>query len=125
MSAITTLTPSAQQARSRFDWRPLVLLGLIGIGELPLLLKFFADLWTRPQYDFFPLILIGAAYLAWDRLRDQPGMEFQGRRLFGTLLLAAAFLTLALGTVFLLRWLGGISAWIALAGCVCWIGGVR
>jgi len=125
MSAITSLTPSTKQARSRFDWRPLLLLGLVGIGELPLLVKFFADLWTRPQYDFYPLILIGAAYLAWDRLREQAGVQFQGRRLLGAILLTIALLVLGLGNLLLLRSLGAVSAWIALAGCVCWIGGAR
>lgn len=125
MTATSSPPPSPGSARRPFDRLAAGLLLLVCIGELPLLLKFFADLWTRPQYDFFPLILIGASYLAWDRLRDRPGMDFRGRRLLGALLLGAAFLTLALGTLFLLRWLGGISAWIALAGCVCWIGGFK
>ena len=41
------------------------------------------------------------------------------------MLLTAAFLLLATGVLFLTRWLGGVSAWVALAGCICWIGGFR
>ncbi len=109
----------------RWDLNALLTLCVL-LGELPLLIKFFADLWTRPQYDFFPLILIGAAYLAWDRLRDAPAIEQDGRsRVVGAIVLALAFLALAAGVLFLVRWLGGVSAWLALAGCVCWIGGFR
>ena len=43
----------------RPNQQALLLMLLVLLGELPLLLKFFIDLWTRPQYDFFPLILLG------------------------------------------------------------------
>src|SRR5438874_2089213 len=76
-----------------------VLLGLfVLLGELPLLIKFFADLWTRPQYDFFPLILLGAAYLAWDRIKEGARIESDPiSRAVGATILSIAFLLLASG----------------------------
>jgi len=97
---------------------------LVMVGELPLLLKFFANLWTRPQYDFYPLILVAAAYLAWDRLREVPFPQpTADARRAGAALLAAAAVLLLVGLVLLVRLLGGVSAWLALAGCALWIGG--
>jgi exosortase len=97
---------------------------LVMLGELPLLIKFFANLWERPQYDFYPLILAAAAYLAWDRLRDAPipRPTAAGRRA-GAALLAVALVLLLIALVLLVRLLGGVSAWLALAGCALWIGG--
>jgi exosortase len=114
------------RAEMRLHRDEIILILLVLLGELPLLIKYFSDLWSRPQYGFYPLILIGAAYLAWDRLRD--GAVLESSRLshqIGAVLLAAAFLLLAAGVVLLIRWLGGVSAWLALAGCVCWIGGAK
>jgi exosortase len=125
MTAVSTVPASAGRARKLIDRPALLLFVLVGIGELPLLLKFFADLWTRPQYDFYPLILVGSAYLAWDRLRDKPDMRFRtGGTAFGAILLIIAFIVLVLGNLLLLRYFGAVSALIALAGCICWIGGL-
>jgi len=112
--------------RMRLPRDGVILMALVLLGELPLLIKYFSDLWTRPQFGFFPLILLGAAYLAWDRLRDGPTLEpSRLSRQIGALFLAVAFVLLAAGVVLLVRWLGGVSAWLALAGCVCWIGGSK
>ena len=42
-----------------------VCIGVILIAaQMPLLLKLFVSLWQRPQYQFFPIVLVGAAYIA-------------------------------------------------------------
>lgn len=120
----TMIAPSGPHIRRH--QQALLLTLLVLLGELPLLIKFFIDLWTRPQYDFFPLILLGAAYLAWDRMKDGPAIDQdRSAHVAGIIVLLAAFLLLATGVLFLTRWLGGVSAWVALAGCICWIGGFR
>jgi exosortase len=124
MTAITSFSPLSPESRRPLDRLPLLMFALVCVGELPLLMKFFADLWTRPQYDFYPLILAGAVYLAWDRIRDAPDRPLEESRVMGAGLLVIALLALVLGNLLLIRSLGGISAWIALAGCVCWIGGL-
>ena len=79
-----------------------------------------------PAVWLLPADSRGAGYLAWDRLRDRP--ELEPTRLFrqiGAIVLAVAFVLLAGGVLLLTRWLGGVSAWLALVGCVCWIGGPK
>jgi hypothetical protein len=44
--------------------------GLLLVGPLPLLLKLGWSLWEREQYQFFPIKLIGAAIVAWDRWQE-------------------------------------------------------
>src|SRR6266446_6359210 len=43
---------------------------LLALGYAPLLWVFFLNLWARPHYQFFPLALAGAAFLAWTRLKE-------------------------------------------------------
>src|SRR6266853_5443943 len=43
---------------------------LLALGYAPLLCAFFLNLWARPHYQFFPLALAGAAFLAWTRLKE-------------------------------------------------------
>lgn len=102
------------------------LAGLVLLGQLPLLIKFFEDLWNRPQYSFFPLILVGASYLTWDRLQECPPPHASRReRLIGVALLAIAFGSLLIGVMLRVRWFAGVSGWIGLAGCAYFCGGFR
>jgi exosortase len=102
------------------------LAGLVLLGQLPLLIKFFQDLWNRPQYSFFPLILVGASYLTWDRLQECPPPRANRREQFiGVVLLGGAFVSLLIGVMLRVRWFAGVSGWIGLAGCACFCGGIR
>ncbi|MDD1651146.1 MAG: exosortase U, partial [Methylococcaceae bacterium] len=96
---------------------------LFALGYAPLLTLFFINLWSRPHYQFFPLALVGAGFLAWTRLAEVPRPFEPGRPLFAKLLLAIAFFCLALATVLWSPWLGSIAAWIGLAGAVWGMGG--
>ncbi|MCX6892929.1 MAG: hypothetical protein NTX51_15640, partial [Verrucomicrobia bacterium] len=46
--------------------------GLLAFGFAPLLLLCFANLWERTYYQFFPMALAGAGFLAWTRLKEVP-----------------------------------------------------
>jgi len=48
---------------------------LVALAHLPLLFVYFQQLWARPHYQYFPLVLGAAAYFIWRRwpLREQPG----------------------------------------------------
>jgi exosortase len=97
--------------------------GLLLAGPLPLLIKFFADLWSRPQYQFFPVALIAAGYVFWDRLRHVPAdrLERGSWRVTGPLLVVS-LLVLAGGLLYL-RWMAPVSALLLLAAAVWWLGG--
>jgi exosortase len=48
-------------------------LAVLAAAHAPFLYDYFAELWRSPHYDFFPLALGGAGYLAWrDRARLRP-----------------------------------------------------
>ena len=38
----------------------------VALGFAPLLTVFLINLWGRPHYQFFPLALAGAGFLAWN-----------------------------------------------------------
>ena len=94
------------------------------LAHTPLLLKFLADLSARPQYDFFPLVILGAACLIWDRVRAAalPQATKTSRRLGAALMLLSTALSL-LGAFLMVRWFAGPAAWIAIFGFGLWIGG--
>lgn len=48
---------------------------LVAVAHLPLLFVYFQQLWDRPHYQFFPLVLGAAACFIWQRwkLRQTPG----------------------------------------------------
>lgn len=96
---------------------------LFALGYAPLLVLFFVNLWGRPHYQFFPLALIGTAFLAWTRLKDVPRPFVPGDRRVTLLLLATSFLVLAAATGYWSPWLGSIAAMIGLAGMLWWQGG--
>ena len=98
---------------------------LIAFGFAPLLAAFFVNLWDRPHYQFFPLAIAGALFLAWSRLKEVSRPLEPGSRSLTVLMLSISFLLLVVGAVFWSPWLGGIAAMITLAGVVWWTGGYR
>ena len=41
--------------------------GVIVAAHLPLLLLHAENLWDKPHYQFFPIVLVGAGFLAYNR----------------------------------------------------------
>ena len=111
--------------RPAMVWQAIVIAAFLLLGELPLLLKFFADLWSRPQYQFFPVALIAAGYIFWERMREMPPEQVvrgSSRVAGGLLLLSWMVLT---GGLLYLRWMAPVSTWLLLAAAVWWFGGRR
>ena len=110
-------------SRATVPWQGIAIATLLIAGQLPLLTKFFADLWPRPQYQFFPVALIAAGYVFWDRLRDVPADRLArgSWRLTGALL-ALSWLVLTGGLLYL-RWMAPVSALLLLAAAAWWLGG--
>jgi exosortase len=96
---------------------------LVAFGYAPLLALFFLNLWSRPHYQFFPLALVGALFLAWIRRQDAPRPLQPGQPVVTVLLLGTSFACLAIATAVWSPWLGSIAALIGLAGIVWWLGG--
>lgn len=84
------------------------------LGYAPLLAIFFVNLWGRPHYQFFPLALLGAFFLAWTRLKEVPRPLVEGPRVVSTLLLVVSFLLLCAATFFWSPWLASIAAFTGL-----------
>jgi exosortase len=102
----------------------LALVALIAAAHLPLLLLQGQRLWDDPNYQFFPLILAGAGYLAWRDTRDLGRLE-PGKRSLSQALIGVSWLLLAFAGLIIAPWLGAVVALIAvLAVAYAW-GGSR
>jgi len=111
---------------SRFALAQVTAIGsLLVLGQFPLGVKFFEELWSRPQYQFFPVAILAAVYIGWDRLREAPNLGFKrGSTGLTAGLLALAWVVLSCG-LFYLRWMAAVSVFITLVAAVWWIGGKR
>ena len=96
---------------------------LLVFGFTPLLLEFFANLWSRPHYQFFPMALAGAGFLAWSRLREVPRPLESGHPAWSAALMGLSFCIMAVATELWSPWLASVAAVLGLAGVVWWIGG--
>lgn len=98
---------------------------LLCLGHWPLLHKFLIDLGTRDQYGFWPLVVIAAVALAWERTRDLSIEQVKrGSPAIVAAMLAASLGCLVIGATFYMRWFAGPAAWITLAAIVYAMGGV-
>ena len=96
-----------------------MLLCAFGLG--PILLAFFQDLWARPQYQFFPLALAGAALLAWQRINARQFFPLPRQR-FWTVLWFGVSLA-SLGVVYWLPLFGGLALFFCLLALAWLLGG--
>jgi exosortase len=99
--------------------------GLFALGFVPLLWAFFLNLWARPHYQFFPLALAGAAFLAWSRIKEAPRPHEPGAPLPGRLLWGASFGLLVGATLLWSPWLGSLAALAGLVAGIWTVGGRR
>jgi exosortase len=99
-----------------------LLVAALVAAHLPLLVQHARQLWLRPHYRFFPLVLAGAGVLAWLRLRGQPRSQ-PGRVALAVPALAAAWLVLAAAEVLSSSWLAAVAALTAVAALGYALGG--
>jgi exosortase len=92
-------------------------------AHLPLLAQHAVQVWLRPHYRFFPLVLLGAGVLAWLRLRGQPALQ-PGRPWPAVVALTAAWLILAVAVLLSSSWLGAVAALATLAAGSYAVGGL-
>jgi exosortase len=88
----------------------IALAGAATAALLPFLVRHASWLWVRPHYQFFPLVLVGAAVLAYRGLR---GVELRrGDPRTAGIGLAAAWLILLAAVVLDSSWLGCVAAMV-------------
>ena len=109
---------------------------LLLFGELPLLFNFGRELWQRPQYQFFPIMLVGAAAVGFDRWQDYlQGKSHLPAGTGGDLrkpspwitvpLLILSLAALLIGGVFWIRNCAGISTLLLIMTVIWHCGGGR
>jgi exosortase len=96
---------------------------LFAAGFLPLLAAFFVNLWQRPHYQFFPLALGGAVFLAWTRLKELPRPFEPGRSSAGKVLWIVSLSLLTGATVLWSPWIGSLAALSGLIAAIWTLGG--
>jgi exosortase len=126
--ASTPLSPTTtpdDRLRSHFHPWPLLAVGVVVLlAHLPLLVVHARQIWLRPHYQFFPFVLLGAALLAFTRLRGfGPLTPPPARRSLP--LLGFAWALLAAAELLYSSWLGAVSALLLLAAILFAVGGGR
>jgi exosortase len=96
---------------------------VVALSLTPLLISFFVNLWSREPYQFFPLALAGAGFLAWQRFQSVARPLAIGTWWVTGALLSLSLLMLACGTLLWSPWLGALAGLVALAGGVWGVGG--
>lgn len=96
---------------------------LLGLGFVPLLAAFFLNLWAKPHYQFFPLALAGAGFLAWTRLKPAARPFAPGDPILILLLMGLSCLILTVATVLWSPWLASLAALFCCLGLAWWMGG--
>ncbi len=97
---------------------------LLLAGPAPLLVKLGRSLWDREQYQFFPLMVIGAIAVAWERWQDLPrGSVRRGSAVAAGGLLGLALVVLVVASLLWVRSLALVATLFLLAGVVWRVGG--
>ncbi len=113
----------AQRARrgGNAGW---AVVALLLAGPLPMLVKLGRSLWEREQYQFFPLMIVGAAAVAWERWQDVPrGSLRRGSDAVAGALLAVGLVVLVGSALLWVRSAAMVAELFILAGILWWIGG--
>jgi len=115
-------SPPAARPGRPVPWDLIALAGSGILAFLPLLIRHASWLWIRPHYQFFPLVLVGVAVLAYRGLR---GVELhRGNPRIAAIALLPAWLLLMTAIVIDSSWLGCVGA-MALVPAVAYAAGGR
>lgn len=117
-------TSHAVESIARRSRAQVALVLVVVVAFAPLLGLQAYQLWQRPHYQFFPLVLVSAAVLLWTRRAEwtQPTPQ----RSVGALwLYAAGWCLLALAIFIFSPWLAALGAYATVAALVTHLGGFR
>lgn len=116
--------PVLGHAAERRNWLVYGPATVIALAFVPIVILFGTELWSRGHYQFFPLVVPGAAALVWLNCRRLGRLE-PGSARVSLGLAAAAWLLLALGVALITPWFAAVGLLLGLAGAVYAIGGWR
>ena len=97
---------------------------LLFVGHLPLLWLYAVDLMGREPYQFAPLAVAAALFLAWHRLRLSPDPVGAASPRWALAIFAVSFSMLCLATAVWSPWLAVLSALVTALGAVWAVGGL-
>ena len=95
---------------------------VMAVSFVPILLLHGSELWARPHYQFFPLVVPGAIALVW-RWCGTLGRVDPGNAALGSGLAVLAWLMLAAAIACISPGLGALAALVALLGAAYSLGG--
>jgi exosortase len=116
--------PPTEAAPRSVPFVPLLVLLLLGAAHLPLLLAQVTQLWIRPHYQFFPLVVLGSIVLAAIRGKGLGQLD-PGLPRWSYLLVVSAALILAVGALLESSLLGAFALLLSLAALLYGVGGRR
>jgi len=107
---VSTTDSDSRKAISYGKVAPIV---VVALAHLPLLWQLAGRLWAIEHYQFFPLILLGAAYLGYRRVKrmEQFGAS---RRWLRIMLALGAFTLLAMAALLDSPWLAVVAAMVSI-----------
>ncbi|TSA33560.1 MAG: exosortase/archaeosortase family protein [Verrucomicrobiaceae bacterium] len=120
---MSTASSTPDAGKANLPWLNHWSLLPMAFGFLPLVGAFFLNLWSQPEYQFFPEALAAAAFFAWTRIREVPRPFASGFPGVTIAVLGISFAILTLGLVIWSPWLGMIAALLAGVAVVWWCGG--
>ena len=105
-------------------WPALLAVSILALAHLPLLIAHGQQIWLRPHYQFFPLLVVGAVVLLILRTRDlgtlTPAPLSQALVYF-----LVVWVVLAAAEVVHASWFGAVAAVLGLGALMFAIGGGR
>jgi exosortase len=105
-----------------WPWRAAWPAAAVALAFSPLLALHARMLWARPHYQFFPLVIPGAAALAWKSCQRLGPLQ-PGDRKAATGLAALGWALLAFGVVFVSPGAGAVGALVTLLAALYALGG--
>ena len=103
------VTKTGCDSRKAISYGMVALIVFVMLAHLPLLWRLAGRLWATEHYQFFPLILVGAIYLGYQRAKnmDQVGAS---RRWLRIVLALGSFALLAMAVLLNSPWLAAVAA---------------
>lgn len=121
--AVPLETPTVQSRRA-VPWVAIVSLATLVVAHVPMLYRYLRGLYDLPHYQFIVMLPIGAAVLAWPRIRRLGEMN-PGKAEVFTAWLAGAIGLLSISVVLDSPWFGAVSIFCAVAAVAHAVGGRR
>ncbi len=106
-------------------WWPVALwAGILFAGFLPLLASLGIERWNQPHYQFFPLMILAAVYVGWQRVQEIPSHQVTpGSKTLPGVLLTLSFLMFLAAAAWWSPYLAAVSSLIALIAVAWYLGG--